>query len=132
MISRIRNIFKKPSIDSVNSSSGLEFEGVYVSEPCFERLDQTWFRYYFRFYRDGSVRYRATTKDFDVGKIYAEDKGIKGTYIVKAGKVVFDLSLPEYSFTSTWSGTIKNDAIVFKIVNPDYEDIDGEYKFVSL
>lgn len=132
MILRMRNIFLKPSLDSANSSSGLEFDGVYVSKPGFERLDQTWFRYYLRFYLDGSVRYRATTKDFDVGKIYAEDEGIKSIYIVKSGQVVFDLSLPEYSFTSIWSGTIKNGSIVFEIENPDFEDIDGEYTFVAL
>ncbi len=122
----LKNIF------SNSSSDMLKLNGLYVSKPSFERLDQTFFRHYFKFYSDGKVRKGFAAESFDVIELFNLEPTMgEGKYIIEGNTLIFNIKIPNYQFESTWTGDVNEEKIVFKIDNPDFEDIDGEYTFIE-
>ena len=108
----------------------ISFNGIYISKPLFERLDQTWFRIYFRFYADGTVKKGCCGDKYDVQALKEmEPNSGSGKITLDANNVLFAIQTDDSDFKSTWIGVINQNTINFRIEDPDFEDIEGTYTF---
>lgn len=109
----------------------INFDGIYISEPWFERLDQTWFRLYFRFYANGTVKKGNCADNYDIQTLKEKKTNIgSGKTTLDAKNVSFDIQTEDSNFKSTWIGEINKNTINFRVENPDFEDIEGVYTFI--
>lgn len=120
--------------DTVDSKlSLLRYDGIYLSAPLFERLDQTWCRYYFRFVKTGAVLKGVAKGDPELNDMMVFEPELgESNFKVSDNIITFSIGLPEYSFRSHWRGIVQKTSIEFSIENPDFEDISGVYKYFQI
>lgn len=99
--------------------------GIYVSPINFERLEVEFFTYCLKFLNDGSVEKFFRKEKEKLGTIVLA----KGDFKCEGSRIEFCLRNCGDNHESLWKGTFKASGILFSIENPDFEDLEGFYRF---
>ena len=109
----------------------VQTNGIYVSEPGFEKYDMTLYWYFLRFFESGEVKKGFSLEQPLVLELYETDKYYgSGQYSVFGNTVKFSIS--EKGYTSNWRGIVNDENIEFTVSEPDFEDFGGTFKFLKL
>jgi predicted secreted protein len=122
----------------------LKTNGIYISRMDMFDHDLQFFVHGFEFGADHPTKYAIEVTPGETGDWRFKVAGLRNgpiqqtcrNYLVTPDSVEFELcddSSAPFPFWSKWIGRIEDSGslVTFKVITPDYTDIDGVYEFVS-